>query len=52
MGFYSNLDIEVRQAVKEMIELNDDSYWAELCTKYPSILDYANFAEFAPEVKA
>ena len=46
MGFYSNLDIEVRQAVKEIMEQNNDSYWVELCTKYPTILDRNDFAKF------
>ncbi len=49
MGFYSNLDIEVRQAVKEIMEQNNDSYWVELCTKYPTILNRNDFARYVEE---
>ena len=44
MGFYSNLDIELQQAVREIKEQNDDTYLRELCAKYPSIVKYDEWA--------
>jgi hypothetical protein len=46
MSYMSDLDVQAQDAVRHMVNTKDDSWWRELCTKYPEIFDFTDWEDY------
>ena len=46
MSYMSDLDVQAQDAVRHMVTQKDDSWWRQLCTKYPEIFDFTDWEDY------